>query len=397
MRRSTRPILLILLAILISGFIVYSPAVRAPFYLDDNSRIIDNPVIRSFSSIKWIWEYDPSRFIPHVTFAFNYLLDGINPAGYHVGNILIHILNTIIVLFLVRLLLSRGSFIGTLDRKYLNYLLFGVTLVFLLHPIQTSAVTYVVQRSTLLAATAYFSTILFYLLFKLKRSMGFYSASLICAAAGVFCKPLVITLPFVIILCELFCFDKSEENHKRRFLYVLPYFVIILLAFASYIVVSFKSFSFAHLTTISRETVVISRTSYLLTEFNVVVTYLRLLFFPLNQNLDYDYPIASSLFTSPTIFSFLVLVLLVGWGWSQRKRQPLISFGVFWFFLTLSSESSIFPISDVIFEHRLYIPMFGFALFLPVAIVLLFKNKHIASGVLAIVILIFFCIVVSPK
>ncbi len=379
----------VLLAIFIIAVIVYSPAVRAPFYLDDNSRIVENSLLRSFSSLKFLWEYDPLRFIPHATFAINYYFNGIDPVGYHVGNIAIHILNTFIVFSLMKLLCGHGYLIKAIDKKYLNCLAFAASFIFLLHPIQTSAVTYVVQRSTLLAATFYFSSVLLYILFKLKKSIVCYIGSLICAVTGVFCKPIIITLPFIIILCELFFLGNIEGKPKKRFLDVVPYLVIIFIAFAGYFFLSFNTFSFSHLATITRETIIISRSSYLLTQFNVLVTYIRLLFFPFNQNLDYDYPIATNLFSFPTVLSFLFLVFLILFAWNQRKKYPIISFCIFWFFLALSSESSIFPIRDVIFEHRLYIPMFGFSLFLPYCIFLIFKNKRVACGSMAMIILIF--------
>ena len=118
----------------------------------------------------------------------------------------------------------------------------------------------------------------------------------------------------------------------------------------------------------TQETSSLSRTDYLLTQFNVITTYIRLLFFPVNQNLDYDYPISRTLFEFPTLLSFLFLTSVVAFGGWMFKKSRLISFGIFWFFITLSVESSIIPIRDVIFEHRVYLPSVGFVIFLTVAI-----------------------------
>jgi tetratricopeptide (TPR) repeat protein len=133
----------------------------------------------------------------------------------------------------------------------------------------------------------------------------------------------------------------------------------------------------------------LSRPDYLLTQFRVIVTYLRLLVLPVNQNLDYDYPVYTTFLTPPVFLSFLLLAALFALAiylfYATRRAagpsstinpQPstgtasgaptdpvlrLISFGILWFFLTLSVESSIIPIPDVIFEHRLYLPGFGAA------------------------------------
>jgi tetratricopeptide (TPR) repeat protein len=138
----------------------------------------------------------------------------------------------------------------------------------------------------------------------------------------------------------------------------------------------------------------ISRWDYLNTQFRVIVTYIRLLFLPINQNLDYDYPIYKTFFTPPVYLSFLFLFSVFGWGVyllyrsslkldsrlrgndtkgkiktfpedSGNKNEEkywyrLIAFGIFWFFVTISVESSVIPILDVIFEHRLYLPSVGF-------------------------------------
>ena len=86
---------------------------------------------------------------------------------------------------------------------------------------------------------------------------------------------------------------------------------------------------------------------------------------PVNQNLDYDYPISHSLFEWHTLFGLLSLAGILVLGILLFRRYRLISFGIFWFFLTLSVESSIIPISqNVIFEHRTYLPSLGFFLVL---------------------------------
>ena len=142
---------------------------------------------------------------------------------------------------------------------------------------------------------------------------------------------------------------------------------------------------------------------YLLTQFRVIVTYLRLLVLPVGQNLDYDYPVYREFLAPQVLLAFLLLaalfalaVYLFWWtrisrgkeaevefkdkSGSERDRlttsplataQPadhssrfylrLISFGLLWFFLTLSVDSSFIPLADVIMEHRLYLPSFGAA------------------------------------
>jgi tetratricopeptide (TPR) repeat protein len=115
----------------------------------------------------------------------------------------------------------------------------------------------------------------------------------------------------------------------------------------------------------------IPRLSYLFTQFRVMVTYLRLLVLPISQNFDYDYPVYNALLDPAVFLSFMFVLLVLGLGvylhrisgraeTNKKYWLRLTSFGIFWFFLALSVESSVIPINDIIVEHRLYLPSVGF-------------------------------------
>ena len=156
---------------------------------------------------------------------------------------------------------------------------------------------------------------------------------------------------------------------------------------------------------LARETRTISRGDYLLTQFSVIVTYLRLLVLPVGQNLDYNYPVYHSLFTPRVFCSFLLLGSLVALalylyrrsapggaanGAGQEPRLRLAGFGLLWFFITLGVESSVIPIRDVIFEHRAYLPSIG--IFLSIAVLgaplLARLNQRRGAAALAAVVLV---------
>jgi hypothetical protein len=102
--------------------------------------------------------------------------------------------------------------------------------------------------------------------------------------------------------------------------------------------------------------------TYLLTSFNAIWTYIRLLILPVNQNLDYDYKLATTLFEFPTFLSFIGHIAVAGtafWAY-KRKGWLLAPFGVAWFYMVLSPTQSFVPVLDLIFEHRLYLPSVGF-------------------------------------
>jgi len=129
----------------------------------------------------------------------------------------------------------------------------------------------------------------------------------------------------------------------------------------------------------------ISMKESFLTQFRVILTYIRLFILPFNQNLDYNYPLAIGFFQLKTFFSFSLLLGILATGVLLFKRYRLISFGIFWFFLTMSVESSIIPISqNVIFEHRTYLPGFGFFLAFTSAFFYFFKERYLKIAVIIV-------------
>jgi tetratricopeptide (TPR) repeat protein len=194
-------------------------------------------------------------------------------------------------------------------------------------------------------------------------------------------------LPFAIILYE-YCFLKISPwkiEIKDKNIYIpLVMLVIFILIF----LINFSPLSvFNSVPPVQGYTYSISAKEYLLTQFNVIVTYLRLFILPINQNLDYDYPVSISLLEINTLFCFSLLLGILALGILLFRKYRLISFGIFWFFLTISVESSIIPISqNVIFEHRTYLSSFGFFLALTGAFFYFFKERYLAIGVTIILI-----------
>ena len=114
----------------------------------------------------------------------------------------------------------------------------------------------------------------------------------------------------------------------------------------------------------------ISPMHYLLTQFRVMVTYIRLVFLPLNQNLDYDYPISKSIFELPTLISFLFLISILFFAKRLFSKYRLVSFSIFWFFLTLLPESSLFPLKDVFLNTGFIYHWWGIVCFWSVACII---------------------------
>ncbi|MBI5894040.1 MAG: hypothetical protein HZB79_10440 [Deltaproteobacteria bacterium] len=388
------------------GFLIYSNILYAPFIFDDELYIVTNQQIRNISN--FLNDFSGTRYIGFLSFAINYYLGGLNTFGYHLLNVIIHILNAILVYVLIQLTLDilgeRQKAMGEGLKPFAFSLLpFACSLIFLVHPIQTQAVSYIIQRFASLATLFYLLALVLYIKARLKgteakRLRGrfnlfpfspFYLLSLFSAILAMKTKEISFTLPFMIALYE-FTFFKNNISRIRRFLYLVPYFLTLpIIPLTLFIPVSNTAYGEFIRQLQTEELTNLSKYKYLLTQFNVIVTYIRLLFLPVNQHFEYDYQISNSIFEPATFLSFLFLLSIFGFAVylyirsrkTNNARGILASFGIFWFFITLSVESSIIPIKDVIFEHRLYLPSVGFILSIAAFYYYLFghigKNKTI--------------------
>ncbi|KPK97248.1 MAG: hypothetical protein AMJ95_10125 [Omnitrophica WOR_2 bacterium SM23_72] len=344
--------------LLLSGFLVYSNTFSSSFHFDDQQYIINNLTIRNIYNLQGIWNLFPTRFVTFFTFALNYAFHKFNVVGYHVVNLMIHLGSALLVWWFTRLILATPVLKKTKLTLHSDIIALFASFIFLTHPIQTQAVTYIFQRCSSLATFFYILCLCLYLKFRLfKKRYLFYAFSWFFGLAAVFTKETAATLPLMIILIE---FMFLEEILRQRLRSVWPFLVLLVIIFIS--LFSARTDSLNDMESFFNQPS--SARYYFLTQLRVLVTYLRLLFIPVNQNLDYDYPIRTSFLNLPSIGSFLLLASIFFWGIRLYRKHRLFSFCIFWFFLTLTPESSFIPLKDVIFEHRLYLPMVGFSLFI---------------------------------
>ncbi len=369
---------LTLIMLFFLGVIIYSNTFQNSFHFDDISFILNNPAITALEKPAEIFKYWPSRFIGFFTFAVNYRAHQFNVFGYHLVNIAAHILTAFLAYWFVSLTFSTSIIKKDGIYCYKEFISFFAAAVFLAHPVQTEAVNYIFQRVTILAAFFYLASLCLYIkallpLEKSNRINKFYFLlSLVAAVIGMSTKENVVTLPLMILTCD-FYFLRVKRNINWK--YVLPFF--ILLPIIPLTVCIAKPIVFTDVKRLLANPLSES-ISYLCTQFRVLITYLRLFLFPVGQNLDYDYPIAQGFWEIPALGSFLILISILVFGIRMFSRFRLISFSIFWFFITLLPESSIIPLLDPIFEHRLYLPLAGCSIFGISAICYLFRGKKIA-------------------
>ena len=356
------------LVMLIAGFIVYSNTLHAPFEFDDYGVIVNNKEVRTYAITSHV---NQQRYIGYLSFAVNYFYGELNPFGYHVVNVIIHVLNGILIYILVQkvllILQSQGRAFFRRDIPLIAALLFVV------HPIQTQAVSYITQRFAVLAALFVLISLVTYLHFRSlpSKSYTYLIISLIACLLAYKTKENVATLPFMIIAAELLLF-RDQKITKERIFYVVPYFLLIIV-----IPLSFMHMNqplgelLGEMKKVSYETPHTSRGEYFFTELRVITTYMRLLILPVRQSIDYVYPLSKSLFEVKTAIAFCFIGAVLVFAFLLHKKYPVITFGMLWFFIFLIVESSIIPIQDVIFEHRLYLPSAGFLIAAVYAVFLL--------------------------
>ncbi|MEN8134055.1 MAG: tetratricopeptide repeat protein [Thermodesulfobacteriota bacterium] len=391
-----------LLLVIILGILGYSNTLNVPFQLDDVANIVENPVIKNLVYYKTpakakvyngFAEYPIliNRYIGSLTFALNYKMHGLDVTGYHVVNILIHLINSLLIYWFVHLifitLASGAGGDNPLVLRHASTIALFSSLLFVAHPIQTQAVTYIIQRFASLATMFYLFSIIMYIKARLAlndsntktrgkkistRALVYYLIALFAAVLAMKTKEIAFTLPAMIVLYE-FLFFKGET--KSRILYLLPFILTMLIIPTTLIYIVGLGGGVTRLVTD------MPRLDYLFTEFRVIITYIRLIFFPVDQNLDYDYPLYHSIFDPEVFLSFMALSTIcftvIYSFWRYRITLPLtrvILFGTAWFFATLSIESSIIPIVDVIFEHRMYLPSLGIFLVISILLVMIIEG-----------------------
>ena len=379
-----------LAAILLLAIIIYSNSFSCSFHFDDFPRLVDNNGIRNLADVKAWWNSYPSRPVGMFTFALNYHFGQLNVWGYHLVNLIIHVINAFLVWWLTLLIFSSPALNEYKITRHKKLIALLTALLFVSHPLATQSVTYIIQRMASMVTMFYLLSIALYMKARLMNKENnlkylLFAGSFFSAVAAMLTKENAFTLPFAVIMSELFFFrtKKISINFKDYRVWLLMVIFIVSIIIIPY----FKSTSkiFNPIGPTNGHIYTVTPYNYFLTQFSVIVKYIQLLFLPVNQMLDYDFQVSNHFFETRTLLSFLFLLLLITLGIILFKKHRVISFGIFWFFLTLLVESSIIPIEDMIFEHRTYLPSFGFFLILSSGIFILLGDKY---RFLAIIILL---------
>ncbi len=364
-----------LLIILATGMIAYSNSFSVPFQWDDIPFIANNPGIKDPGMFFNSQEKLMIRGIPHVrqriivflSFALNYRIHQLRTCGYHAVNFIIHGINGLLIYGLITSIFQTPFFRKRKTSLNPRTTAFYASLLFISHPLQTMAVTYIYQRLASLVALFYFLSAFLFIKYRLEqnktKAIFFYTAAFLSTLAAMKTKENAFTLPFVLLLIEHLFF---RGPWKSRLIRMIPFLLALTVIPASFI--SFKEplqESTAEIDAMTKPLKGISRLPFFYTQLKVLVIYLRLLFFPVGQSVIYYIERAYTLFNVKVLLSVLFLsslffgaVIICKRSRKAHGELRVVSLGIFWFFITISVESGFVPII-MLQEYRVYLPSFG--------------------------------------
>jgi len=419
MRRNSPDRWLPPLLIILAGVLAYWNSFDGVFLYDDIESIRDNPHIRQ------LWPLSEAMSLPlwgggmtldgrpllSLSLALNRHFFGPEPWGYHLVNLVIHIGAGLLLFGVVRRTLELPWFRERYERSG-TWLAFAIAAIWLVHPLQTGSVTYIVQRAESLMGMLFLLTV--YCAVRgfgvqesgvrsqesgsspgpssgrgqtgagaedgaaLPGGTGFwYLAAILACAAGMGVKEVMFSAPLVVLLYDVIFVSESLRAAlvKRWRLYV-GLFSTWLILFGIMALRGGEA---------TRDFVEISPLRYLLTQPRVILHYLRLTFWPSPLVLEYGWPLEEQwpriVFPGLAILGLLAVTLRGLW---LRKWYGFV---LGWFFLCLALTSSIAPLAQVIFEHRMYLALAAVVMLVVIGaeyavrrVCLAFKTFRVAPG-----------------
>jgi tetratricopeptide (TPR) repeat protein len=327
------------------GAVAYSNSFSGAFVFDDLPRIVDNGQIRQLWP-PWLAMADRTRPVLQLSLALSYALDGLNPWGYHAFNLAVHIVAGLLLYGIVRRMLDSDG----LRARYgeaARWLAAAVAAIWLVHPLQTESVTYIIQRTESLMGMFYLLTL--YCGIRACQSphpRRWGVAAVVACAFGMGSKEVMVSAPLLMLLYDrMFVAGSFTAALRRRWgLYAG------LAATWPILVASLLNAS-AHEPLVPKLTPL----SYALTQFEVILHYLRLSVWPSPLIFDYLWPTAES-WSAVAPAAAVVLALLAGTVFALYRRWWVGFWGA-WFFLILAPTSSVLPIADAAVEHRMYLSL----------------------------------------
>ena len=358
------------IVLLLIALILYANSFSGEFIWDDYPLILNNPLIQSWSNLPKIFTSDLYhstggrtnfyRPLVSVSFMWDYFLWGKFTFGYHLTNVVLHLLNAILF-FLIISRLTHNKLIS-----------FYSSALFLVHPLAVSVVSYISGRADSLALLFILSCFLSYL----KGSRAHYALSIIFFILALLSKEIAMIFPLLLLLYLLYFKERSKLSSLLPFLAVTLTYLLLRLTVLDF---SYRPLFLSKYSPFER----------LITTPKIILSYLNTLIFPFNLHMERTLNVSKSLIEPVTLLSLLTLVLIIFSIFYLKRRHKLISFGLAWFIVALLPLLGLVPLNATIADHWLYVPSLGFFLSLTV---ILKRRQNVA---LIIICLIFSLITIN--
>jgi len=332
--------------VLITAFFIYSPSLKNDFIWDDYHLVVDNVNIRTFNNLTSAFTshlFEASggsnfyRPLATISFMFDFSLWKLNPFGYHLTNLILHLL-TVLLIYLFVSRVFKNSDIGLLT-----------CLIFAVHPVNTEAVTYISGRADGLSSVLFLSALLLYMRFKEAGRRFLFFLSILFFIFALLTKEAMLIFPLVLIIYDVFILKENSVNKKTLALYA-PYFLTVI------IYMIFRLFVLGMPLGFMRH---MPYNLYIFTTPKILILYLGLLFFPVILHMERIEPVVNSVF-NPQAAVFLITIIFIIWllALLYKRNQELFFFAVF-FIITLMPVLNILVINAIMAEHWLYLPSIG--------------------------------------
>ncbi len=350
MKRLIRWIPLLLIA---AGVIAFTNNFSAPFIMDDARVVTGNPNIHNLWP-PWQAVFVPTRWVADLSFALSYAMGGYIPADFRLLNILIHLLSALFLYGILRRTLRLPSMGGRWENEA-DVLAFLVALLWTVHPLQTNCVTYIAQRIEAIMGLFMLATLYAFIRALTSPAPRFWTnVTIALCTVGMGAKEVMVTAPLLLFAYDGLLVSPSWSSALRS---RWKTYIALFLTTGVFLLLFLMSVGVAAAQNLSLLGLVVSPWRYLLTQTEVITHYLRLSFVPTDLCLNYRWPIAGGwrdVWPTAVLIGALGAVTAGGLLARWRLAYPLI-----WFFTILAPTSSILPIPDAAFEHRMYLPLAG--------------------------------------
>jgi protein O-mannosyl-transferase len=368
--------------LLIITSIIYFPTLNYPFQFDDIAHILKKFVIRTDNPLNRWWSN--SRWLGDWLNTLNFQLSRFEPFYYRLFSLFVHVVAGIAVFYLISLLCNLSKKTSFMFKN--SFMIACTTMaLFLLHPVQTQTVMYVVQARVEGLATLLMILSLIVFIQIIKSSnivLKLVNFLLLIVLTLLSCgtKEIIIVLPFLLVLVDWFFISHEQwANIKYRlglyFVSVVPLAALMVYKLGLKFFIEVITFNTACGNNIGnviteRPLELITPYKFFISEFKVILHYIGIFFWPFSMSVEYDWKLSRGLFALDAFIPLIILLsLLVFVLYKTFKKQiPFFTFGVLWFFVTALPRASIYPAPELIYDYKTYLSSIGLFLILSVFI-----------------------------